>query len=618
MAFASWLPWLKGSRGHTGRTQRGSFRKSIAYRKRFVPRLDILEDRTVPSTLVVNTTLDEVDGGTVGNPAGPDGLLSLREAILVANTDASNGQSDTISFAGSLGRATITLDPTLGQLELSGVPPQGTTATETINGRGLITVSGNDATRVFQVDAGVTAIFTGLKITQGLALNGGGILNFGTLTLSHDVISDNQAVGAKGQSAFGGGIANGTTTVGGATVTISDSLFSNNQAVGGDGDATTASGGGNGGAIANIGSHLILTDSIFTGNLAQAGNGGVGSSSPTGVTNVGNASGGAIRTAGPTGDATITDSVFINNQAIGGSRNTGGRGRLTPVGSSLGGAIVAIGNGPLKLSDSVFIGNLARGGTDNSGGSPTRNLVGLAVGGALVVSVSPGNRDTGLGTIDNCGFINNQAVGGAGSLIGSGNPNSLTNIIGAGAGGAIAAVDGGKPTVTNSKFFYNQAVGGAGGDGGNGGDGLGGAIGAVALGPPTDFNGSLTMSNDTLFFNQAIGGARGDGVKGGNGLGGGVYSDAGSTDINGTIFDTKISTSRIIGNKAIGVDGGDGKGGGFYNASSMAATLTDTIIIGNHASTSNPNIYGPVTIDPGADLIDALMSLLGNKDKQES
>jgi hypothetical protein len=50
----------------------------------------------------------------------------------------------------------------------------------------------------------------------------------------------------------------------------------------------------------------------------------------------------------------------------------------------------------------------------------------------------------------------------------------------------------------------------------------------------------------------------------------------------------------------------------------VAATLTDTIIIGNHASTSNPDIFGPVTTNPGAILIDALMSLLGNKDKQES
>jgi hypothetical protein len=189
--------------------------------------------------------------------------------------------------------------------------------------------------RLFDVAGGASLTLNNLTLQNGYAFGsgnaaqGGAVFNLGTLTLSHDVISDNQALGAKGQSAFGGGIANGTTTVGGATLTISDSLFSNNQAVAGDGDATTVSGGGNGGAIANIGSHLILTDSIFAGNLAQAGNGGVGSSSPTGVTNVGNATGGAIRTAGPTGDAIINGCVFTNNQAIGGSRNTGGKGVLT-------------------------------------------------------------------------------------------------------------------------------------------------------------------------------------------------------------------------------------------------------------------------------------------------
>jgi hypothetical protein len=82
MAFASWLPWPKGSRGHKGRNQGGTYRRPIASRKRLVARLDILEDRTVLSTLLVTTTVDEVNAN--------DGLLSLREAIAQANADASN------------------------------------------------------------------------------------------------------------------------------------------------------------------------------------------------------------------------------------------------------------------------------------------------------------------------------------------------------------------------------------------------------------------------------------------------------------------------------------------------------------------------------------------------
>ena len=56
---------------------------------------------------------------------------------------------------------TITLSGT--QLELS-----DTTGTETITGPAAgVTVNGNDASRVFQVDAGVTASISGLTITGG-------------------------------------------------------------------------------------------------------------------------------------------------------------------------------------------------------------------------------------------------------------------------------------------------------------------------------------------------------------------------------------------------------------------------------------------------------------------
>jgi hypothetical protein len=57
--------------------------------------LELLEDRRVPSTFTVTTTADDIDGGTLANPAGPDGTLSLREAITVANLSAG---TDTIAF----------------------------------------------------------------------------------------------------------------------------------------------------------------------------------------------------------------------------------------------------------------------------------------------------------------------------------------------------------------------------------------------------------------------------------------------------------------------------------------------------------------------------------------
>ena len=101
----------------------------------------------------MNTTSDSLVPGA--------GLLSLREAIAFANADSS-------------GIATITFDPTVfatpqtitltgSQLELS-----NTSETETITGPAAgVTVSGGGLSRVFQVDAGVTASISGLTITGG-------------------------------------------------------------------------------------------------------------------------------------------------------------------------------------------------------------------------------------------------------------------------------------------------------------------------------------------------------------------------------------------------------------------------------------------------------------------
>src|SRR3954453_14052478 len=63
--FSSWLHWLKGG---PGRGRRGQPQRS------FLPRLEVLEDRTVPSTFTV-TNLADSGGG------------SLRAAITAANTN---------------------------------------------------------------------------------------------------------------------------------------------------------------------------------------------------------------------------------------------------------------------------------------------------------------------------------------------------------------------------------------------------------------------------------------------------------------------------------------------------------------------------------------------------
>src|SRR5262249_38833260 len=146
-----------------------------------------LSNTEAPS-LVVTTLADESDPY--------DGQTNLREAIAYANTLAG---ASTITFQSGL---TGTLTLTGGVLTLS-----DTSGTITIQGPGasLLTIDGNNASEVFQVNAGVGAALDSLTIAHGSAAEGGGIYNDGTLTVSDCTLSGNTASGA------GGGILNGGT-----------------------------------------------------------------------------------------------------------------------------------------------------------------------------------------------------------------------------------------------------------------------------------------------------------------------------------------------------------------------------------------------------------------------
>src|SRR5262249_6938600 len=134
--------------------------------------LERLEDRVVPSTF------------TVGN-LNDSGAGSLRQAILDAN---GNARADVIRFAPAARDGTIAL--TSGQLRI--------TDDLQIDGPGAdrLAVSGNDASRVFQINSGVAVSIDSLTVTHGRAVGqGGGIWNAGTLTVSHSILSNNLVVG---------------------------------------------------------------------------------------------------------------------------------------------------------------------------------------------------------------------------------------------------------------------------------------------------------------------------------------------------------------------------------------------------------------------------------------
>ncbi len=179
----------------------------------FRPRLEALEGRDVPSTLTVTSSLDNGAPGT------------LRAEIAAAKS------KDTIVFAPGVDGATITL--TSGQLEISkNVTIQGP-------GAGLLTIDGDLQSRIFQVDAKVTVTLSGMTISNGYALSdgynldGGGILNLGTLTVSSCVLSANAAYDESpfvgGEYGKGGGIYNA------GTLTVSNSTLIGNQATYGGG-----------------------------------------------------------------------------------------------------------------------------------------------------------------------------------------------------------------------------------------------------------------------------------------------------------------------------------------------------------------------------------------------
>src|SRR5262249_57414721 len=169
-------------------------------------------------------------------------------------------------------------------------------------------------------------------------------------------------------------------------------------------------------------------------------------------------------------------------------------------------------HGLATVTDSLFADNEARGGSGNRGDGASFQFVGTAWGGGIAtVGGNPSGSPVTL-TLSNVTLRHNRAVGGAGNTAGT--------FLGTGQGGGLAASGhnptrssgGSTTTVSNSTITDNQAVGGQGVGGGDGGDGRGGGM-ANLLGA------ILTVSGSTLSGNQALGGAGGGAGSRGRGPG---------------------------------------------------------------------------------------------------
>jgi hypothetical protein len=205
---------------------------------------------------------------TLADPGRVAGHVALREAVNLA--DALPGDN-TITFATSLGYGTITL--TAGQLEIS-----GTGGVQTIDGGSHITLSGNNASRLFQIDSGTQAVIQNFDLGFGnadtqSASYGGAVLNLGTLALANNTLFANGA-------SSGGAVYNvGTLTVSSCTLEFNFAL--QGGGIGNAGDLTAYnstfvynSAVNAGGAIFNdVGGNSTLTSLTISLNSATSGGG---------------------------------------------------------------------------------------------------------------------------------------------------------------------------------------------------------------------------------------------------------------------------------------------------------------------------------------------------------
>jgi hypothetical protein len=304
---------------------------------------------------------------TTDNAAG-----SLRQAISTANP------GDIINII-----VTGTIMLTTGELVID--------KNLTINGPGALnlTISGNNASRVFNINPGVTLDLSNVTVANGHSSDGsdgdpgqpggkgGAILNDGTLTVTNVTFSSNETGNGGNGGTDGGGGGYGGAIFNNGTLTVTNSTFSGNATgAGGDGSSYGGS-GGYGGAIFNQDT-LTVTNSTFSDNATGAGGNGSSVGGNGGY-------GGAIFNQDT---LTVTNSTFSGNATGNGGSNDGNDG--------FGGAI--FNQDTLTVTNSTFSGN----GAGDGGG--IYNIVGTAsLRNTIVANSTSGGNCGGSTTITDLG-----------------------------------------------------------------------------------------------------------------------------------------------------------------------------------------------------------------------
>ena len=292
------------------------------------------------ATNIVTTTAD-------GGPG------SLRQVI------SNSVSGDTIIFATNLSGATILLTNYSFYLNKS----------LTIDASALpdgIQINGNHTNSVFKVEMGTSNVMTALTITNGYAYyysliasgDGGGVLNYGILTMNRCSVVGNESnpIGYQGGGGTGGGgianegrltlnqciVAGNSSTHRGGGIYNNGILIVNGSTISGNGSSNCVSGGGIynsrevcSATCGNDNAIVILNQSTLSGNVAQHG-------SAIGATRLIYARSGAV--------IGFVKPVLINQSTVSGNI------ALHSSGTALSGGTALYG-GSFILSNSIVAGN---------------------------------------------------------------------------------------------------------------------------------------------------------------------------------------------------------------------------------------------------------------------
>jgi uncharacterized repeat protein (TIGR01451 family) len=580
---------------------------------RLRPRLELLEDRTLPSATLPYPTASTSDQ-------------------LIADINAANsaGGATTITLAaGTTFNFYLPDNKTNGGNEMPVI-----TGNINIVGNGDTINGFNDPfipSRLFDVAAGGSLTLENLTLSGGVANGigaagqGGAIYSSGTLNLNNVAVESNVAEAFGLSNAYGGGlyVANGT-------VTLSNSTCSRNKVVSGTYSSGTtyylAGKGANssGGGLYVAAGTVTLSHDTISDNTAQGGYGHYGANGGHGGTG-GDGSGGGMYVAG--GTVTLNYDLLSGNHALGGQGGTGsyngtkyGRGGMGGTAGSGWGGGMDVAAGVVTLNNDTLSGNNANGGTGGYGGSA--GLTGGKGGfGGYGGDGAGGGLYAGSGLfvcLANTSIANNKAAVGPGGTGGTGyaqngsngfpgytwGPDVVGTVLDMSAitdqdelVNAIIDVNKcGSPiaiTLTANSVFNEISADNS----SNGGNALpvitgnltilgnGDTIERTGSTPFRLFDvasgGSLTLENLTLQGGLAQG-------TGAAAEGGAIYS-AGTLSLNGVTVGSNMAQGSNGGNGSTSVAGGPGasaSGGGLYVAGGTATLVNDTFS-GNIAQGGN-------------------------------